>query len=105
MYGTCYSSPILMKHENSENIFEKYPTIEFHEKSVQMGAELLHADRRKDRHDETKLKVAFHNFSSSPNKRRTSVRSVRFQPPIPVIKRLQTHASHRAATGSASFIV
>jgi hypothetical protein len=84
-----------MKLEISEQIFEKKPLLSNFMKISPVGTELLHADRRKDRHDETKLRVTFHNFAKAPNTRRTSMPSAGFQIPIPAIKRLQTYASDR----------
>jgi hypothetical protein len=37
--------------EFSQQIFEKYPNIKFHG-NLSVGAELSHAERRTDRHDE-----------------------------------------------------
>ena len=69
-----------------------------------VGAKLLHVDnRKKERHEETKLKVALHNVANAPNKRRTSMSSAGFQPPVPANKRLQICASDRAATGIRYF--
>jgi hypothetical protein len=51
MQSTHYSYPILKKTEFSSQIFEKYSNIKFHE-NLSIGAEMLHADRRIDRHDE-----------------------------------------------------
>ena len=57
-----------------------------------MGAELFHADGL------TKLTLDFRNFANAPNRRRTSIHPVRFEPAIPAIKWLQTYALVRTAT-------
>ena len=61
-----YSYPILKKLEFSIQIFEKYSDIKFHENSS-IGADLLHADRRVDRRDESNSR--FSQFCEGAEKR------------------------------------
>jgi len=43
MLSTCYSYQILMKHEFSQQIFEKHSIIKFH-KIHSVGAECFHVE-------------------------------------------------------------
>jgi hypothetical protein len=55
-----------MKLDVSWQIFEKSSNIKFHEKSP-VEADMLHANRRRDRQtDTTKLIFAFRKFSNAP---------------------------------------
>jgi hypothetical protein len=59
IWSTRYSCPILMKHEFSPQIFEKYLNIEFHE-NPSSRSRVVPCERT-DRHDE-----AFRNFANAP---------------------------------------
>ena len=52
-----------MKLEFSRQIFQKFSKINVHEKSVQKGAELFHADGQTDM---TRLPVAVRNPANTP---------------------------------------
>jgi len=47
IYNSCYSCPILKKNEFSQQIFDKYTNIDFHEHRS-LAAELFHVDRWTD---------------------------------------------------------
>jgi hypothetical protein len=67
MYITRYSCRILIKLEFSRKIFEKKLKYQVSQKIRPMGAELFHADGRKNtRTDMTKLIVAFRNYANAP---------------------------------------
>jgi hypothetical protein len=62
--GLHVQYPILMKHEFSRQIFEKYRISNFMQ-TLPVGAELFQVDRRADM---TKVIVAFRNFENAPKK-------------------------------------
>jgi hypothetical protein len=59
-----------MKLAFSQQIFEKYSNINFHEVRP-VGAQLFHADRRTHM---TKLIAAFRNFANAPKNKKISCR-------------------------------
>ena len=63
-----YSCPILMKHEYSRQIFEKYSNINFM-KIRPVRAALCHADKLTDGQTWRKLVVDFRNFMNTPKSR------------------------------------
>jgi len=62
MCSTRYSCPILIKLEFSQQIFEKYSNITFHE-NPSSGSQFFHADRGTER---TKLTAVLRIFSNAP---------------------------------------
>jgi len=71
MSGTRYSCRVLMKHELSRKIFEKY--ISNFNENPSSGSRVVHADGRTDTQrqrerqtDSTKLIVTFRNFANAP---------------------------------------
>jgi hypothetical protein len=58
--NACYSFPILMKLECSEQFFEKYSNIKFHQ-SPSSGSRIIPCGRT----DMMKLIVAFRNFANA----------------------------------------
>ena len=66
MCSTRYSCPIFIKLEFSQQIFEKYSNIKFHE-NPSSGSRFFRADRGTDgRLGRTKLTVVFRKFSNAP---------------------------------------
>jgi len=55
-YNSRYSCQVLVQLEGSQHIFEKYSDIRFRQNRP-VGAELLRADIRTDRHDEEMASV------------------------------------------------
>jgi len=64
MESTRYSCQVLIKHEFSRQIFEKYTNIKFHE-ILSSGSRVVPC-RQKRQTDMTKLTVAFLTFANAP---------------------------------------
>ena len=62
--GLHVQCPILMKHQFSRQIFEKYIISDFMQ-TRPVGPELFHVDRRAEM---TKVKVDFRSFENAPKK-------------------------------------
>jgi len=67
MYSTCYSCQVLIKLVFSQQIFQKYPNIDFHE-NPSSESRVVPCGRADGRTDTRKLIVSFRNFANTHEK-------------------------------------